>query len=178
MKRTEEQRQRDIERSRAWRAANPDKKREQNRAWYAANKEKHKARMRELYHAQTAEQRSRRKDLSRSRRRAARAETAGVDVIDRLDDHDLEQILSDQFFKCACGKELSIGDADCTLDHIIPVTRGGPHSAANAALLCVSCNSRKGDSYFSEWLDRKPVLDKTVVDVILAREAAVLEELK
>ena len=39
-----------------------------------------------------------------------------------------------------------------TLDHIIPLSQGGPHEWANAQLLCLSCNSRKSHS------DRKRVL--------------------
>ena len=32
-----------------------------------------------------------------------------------------------------------------TLDHVIPLSKGGPHSPANAMLACGSCNSRKGN---------------------------------
>lgn len=32
-----------------------------------------------------------------------------------------------------------------TVDHIIPITRGGDHSMANSVLACQSCNARKGN---------------------------------
>jgi hypothetical protein len=45
--------------------------------------------------------------------------------------------------KCAkCGKLLTWGDF--TLDHIEPYARGGRAELDNAALLCCSCNARKG----------------------------------
>ncbi len=33
---------------------------------------------------------------------------------------------------------------DLTLDHVVPVSAGGPGSLANLQLLCLPCNRRKG----------------------------------
>jgi endogenous inhibitor of DNA gyrase (YacG/DUF329 family) len=33
-----------------------------------------------------------------------------------------------------------------TRDHVVPVSKGGPHTWDNVKLACFSCNSRKGDS--------------------------------
>jgi 5-methylcytosine-specific restriction endonuclease McrA len=37
-----------------------------------------------------------------------------------------------------------------TLDHVAPLARGGPHTAANLRVACRSCNSRKNDHLLSE----------------------------
>ena len=45
--------------------------------------------------------------------------------------------------KClCCGK--SGKDAKVTLDHVIPLSKGGAHSPENAQPLCQRCNSKKG----------------------------------
>lgn len=38
---------------------------------------------------------------------------------------------------------------DLTLDHIVPVVRGGSHGIANLQTLCASCNEWKADSLWS-----------------------------
>lgn len=42
-----------------------------------------------------------------------------------------------------CRKEVDRRDA--TMDHVIPVTRGGPHTRANVKLAHRGCNTRKGN---------------------------------
>ena len=36
------------------------------------------------------------------------------------------------------------GDVKLTMDHVHPVSRGGPHTSDNVVPACVSCNSKKG----------------------------------
>ena len=51
-------------------------------------------------------------------------------------------IKENQNYKCAiCGEKKEL-----TRDHIIPLTKGGQHTAANIQALCRSCNSRKNDN--------------------------------
>lgn len=38
-----------------------------------------------------------------------------------------------------------------TVDHLIPVSRGGNHSIGNLVPACRSCNSRKGGRFLMEW---------------------------
>ena len=45
---------------------------------------------------------------------------------------------------------------DKTLDHMVPVSRGGVHGIGNVTVCCYSCNSRKKDMPFDRWLQRIP----------------------
>lgn len=48
----------------------------------------------------------------------------------------------DEFHHCCvyCGAS----DVELTMDHVIPIVRGGPHSKENVVPSCRPCNSRKG----------------------------------
>jgi 5-methylcytosine-specific restriction endonuclease McrA len=41
-----------------------------------------------------------------------------------------------------------------TLDHLIPLSKGGTHSAANAVVCCLSCNSSKGNRDFLKFVEK------------------------
>lgn len=43
---------------------------------------------------------------------------------------------------CRCGKELETWEM--TIDHILPISRGGTSDIDNLQLMCKSCNSKKG----------------------------------
>ena len=56
-------------------------------------------------------------------------------------------LLSPQIFERDGYRCLSCGtEAQLTVDHIVPVARGGGHELSNLQTLCRSCNSRKGIS--------------------------------
>lgn len=42
-----------------------------------------------------------------------------------------------------------------TIEHVHPISRGGTHTWDNVVLACWSCNSSKGQSFFSEWSPKK-----------------------
>ena len=51
---------------------------------------------------------------------------------------------------CAyCARDLA--SLKRTLDHVVPLARGGAHSAENLAVACFSCNSAKQDRTPEEW---------------------------
>lgn len=57
-------------------------------------------------------------------------------------------ILAEANGHCAyCGKE-----AKLTLDHVIPLSRGGKHSIANVVPACEHCNKSKGNKTLEEWV--------------------------
>jgi len=47
--------------------------------------------------------------------------------------------------------ELSRDLKYCTIDHVVPVSRGGKHELSNMGLLCRSCNSSKYSKTPAEW---------------------------
>lgn len=47
------------------------------------------------------------------------------------------------------------GTDDITLDHIVPVARGGRHSVGNLQALCRGCNASKGAKLVMEWKAQK-----------------------
>jgi len=52
--------------------------------------------------------------------------------------------------KCVyCGSE-----RDITVDHVVPIARGGSHEMGNLAACCAECNSSKGDKTVEEWKGR------------------------
>ncbi|NWF69979.1 MAG: HNH endonuclease [Chloroflexi bacterium] len=52
-----------------------------------------------------------------------------------------------------CGKA-----APLTIDHILPLARGGTHTPANIVLACAACNSAKGRRLvYSEWQPPNPL---------------------
>lgn len=51
-------------------------------------------------------------------------------------------------------KGLHYHDEYATLDHIVPLARGGPHTEGNAWCLCSGCNSEKADSGPLAWQER------------------------
>lgn len=52
-----------------------------------------------------------------------------------------------------CGKR--IGDDDKSIDHIIPVSKGGEHSRDNIIVCCKKCNIKKSNKYISIDLMKK-----------------------
>jgi 5-methylcytosine-specific restriction endonuclease McrA len=58
-----------------------------------------------------------------------------------LDSRVLRQLFGAASHCCYC--ERAMRSDEKTLDHVIPVSRGGQHSIANVAIACRSCNVRK-----------------------------------
>ena len=139
---------------RAYRERNKDVLRDRHRQWVAANPEKAKAatqrwRDRKAEHRRALSREWLRNNPEKNReyqsRRRARMQGNGVlEVADK----DLRRILMSPCF--ACGTTV-----DLTLDHVIPIKKGGRHSIGNLLPLCGACNRSKQDKFLVEWLPER-----------------------
>lgn len=150
---------------------------EYNRAYYATNSEECKERVRRHYVANRDDCLERAKAYSRAhperwrndrvRKRnqdwfkahpevgrsavaAYRARRKASPSVERITRHEIYE--RDGGMCRLCGTVLA--ETASTMDHIIPLSRGGEHTRANIQLACRSCNSRKRDKLMSEldWL--------------------------
>jgi 5-methylcytosine-specific restriction endonuclease McrA len=126
-------RERDLEYSRKWREANREKTRAHIRAsmrkYRAANPEKGR--------------------IYKQYRRAKKAGNGGVHTSE-----DIRNLLIVQNGRCAgCARKFT--KLLCySVDHVIPLSKGGTNSADNIQLLCVSCNSSKCAMSPEQWAQR------------------------
>lgn len=67
----------------------------------------------------------------------------GASVVYKISDKDMQRLLSSPCVEC--------GHPKSTLDHIIPIKRGGTHGVGNLQPLCGKCNSSKGAKLMVEW---------------------------
>lgn len=62
----------------------------------------------------------------------------------------IKQLVRKHGGKCVgCNEQVTIDDetknTHATIDHVIPLSKGGPDTLANMALMCHLCNWRKGN---------------------------------
>lgn len=126
----------------AWREANPERKRAGVTRWRHANPEKKKA-IEDRYRNTPAG-----RDVIRRRNGRRRAIEAGVPNNFTRDQHeDLLRVYKGLCYVCRAPAT--------SLDHVVPVSKGGPHTAGNLRPACTSCNSRKRHTDLLEWLESK-----------------------
>lgn len=62
---------------------------------------------------------------------------------ERITITDLRAMLAQQDYRCALtGRELT--PENCSMDHIVPLSKGGAHSKENAQLVVIEANKAKG----------------------------------
>ena len=65
---------------------------------------------------------------------------------------DVIRLFEKQNSQCIyCGADISEGRH--TIEHLVPLSRGGSNAIENVALACRSCNARKGDKTVAEFLE-------------------------
>jgi len=132
----DEARAKSRERMARLRLADPDKFNARGRAQYAANKEAWKARVKDYA--------TRNPFKSRAWHRLKKHK----DAPGRFNGDDLIAKFDTQGGRCMCGADLC---ESWTIDHIVPISRGGTHWPDNIQLLCMSCNGSKGQKTMAEW---------------------------
>lgn len=119
------------ERAAAYRASHPEKVKASSAAWRAENHAKYKEYVSAWSKANTEYHR-----IKEHNRRARKLESGG-----KLSNGLAEKLFKLQRGKCACcGNPL--GD-DYHLDHIMPLSLGGPNIDSNIQLLRQACNNQK-----------------------------------
>jgi len=120
-----------------WKAANPERQRDSNRAWCAANPE----RVRELARARYAAN----PDKCKAKLQRRRAAKLGLFV-----ENVSRSVLLDRDCRVCgiCELQIAVDHPNRlyrpSIDHIVPLSKGGKHSYANTQSAHLLCNIRKG----------------------------------
>jgi len=117
---------------------NRERIREQNRGYYLQNREQIIARVKAWRHKNPSKLRD-----QIVRRQVRKLNAPVVEIIDR--DAIIERDKSTCYL---CGRVLM--KSEVRLDHVIPLSRGGPHTADNLRVACNSCNCKKATKLLSE----------------------------
>lgn len=116
----------------AWQKAHPEKILAANRSWKARHPEQRRA---------TA--------LVNQHKRLARLRNVLVNDFTKIEWEFIKAFFN---FRCFyCDKEGLI----LQIEHMIPISRGGSHTAENIVPSCGICNMKKGTKTFEEFLDGK-----------------------
>lgn len=140
-----------IQYQRRWRENNLEKARERQRRWRKDNPEKiaeHDAQYRKRNLKKVKERIRQWKDDNPEKERANsnRRRAWKNKVVSQT--YDFEAICAQYENKCLCCDR---GDVDLTVDHIIPISWGGPDIADNIQPFCLSCNSGKGNHHATDY---------------------------
>jgi 5-methylcytosine-specific restriction endonuclease McrA len=125
--------------TKAWDEANPGKKAIRTRNSYLRNMEKRKK-----YHAEWRKNNRLRWNYYASLRRIRVKENGVFKILDK----EFKALGQKPCFYCGSTDSL-------TLDHVIPIARGGKHSIGNLVVACKPCNSQKNKRTIQEWRQLK-----------------------
>lgn len=126
------------ENERRWRKANPKKKYEHAKAYVKAHPDRVRA-----YHRKWTKNNPGKVKAKADQYRAKKK--AGG----KYTDEDVKRLYKAQKGKCYyCGKKVG---KDYTIDHVIPLNRGGSNTPENIVIACRHCNCSKQDKLPHEW---------------------------
>ena len=136
--------------SQTWRSKNSKRHSDYSKKWYQDNRERALVRERNRYKSNPDATKQSAKMWKKAnkekvgdfehRRRAAKAKNGVCLVLKKV----LVRLANSLCVTCGSCERI-------TLDHIIPISRGGRHSIGNLQPLCQSCNSSKQDKLMVEW---------------------------
>lgn len=155
-------------RSKKYREANLEECRRKFRDYYAENRD-------ELIQKKLAYAKANPDKINAivNKRRATKIGAEGY-----YDGKEVAILLERQRGLCLCGL-VDISDGNHTVDHYIPLSRGGSNNLANLQLLCKPCNSQKGVKTMEEWLELRGGAENPdnylIVAAIAAYNARLLE---
>lgn len=145
-----------LERNRAWYARNRDEQRQRARGWQLANPERHRMNW-QSWAERNSEHLSEKDRLryerdpvtmlayaQRYRAQLAAAPGAGFSA--------QEWVEKQEEFGGKCAYCLEA--AGTTMDHIVPISRGGAHDTSNIVPACNSCNASKGNRSLLTFVSR------------------------
>lgn len=136
-----------------YRKKNPEKRREGIVRWKKANPEKVKA-------ADAKHRKANRDKCAVTFNKWRAAKYANTPISEMLTSTEWLAILAEAQGHCAyCDKE-----AKLTLDHVIPLSKGGKHSKDNVVPACEHCNCSKGNKTVEEWLGKKHKATVTAIE--------------
>ena len=124
----------------------PEKFRARNRQWYARHSEDAKRAAKEYKQANPDKARiwSRKRDV----KRRALLGSVICEAIDPVEIFERDKWRCKQCRRKTPREMMGRSDKRApTLDHIVPLSLGGPHTRANLRCLCFSCNASKGAKY-------------------------------
>ncbi len=147
---TDEQREKRRVQAAQWRAENPEAAKAVAAKYRAANREKireygaryyseNRALKQEQFRRWAAANPERALSITQGRRARKRAAKTYY-----ISPRDLRRLRSRPCIACGSTDKLSI-------DHLIPLSRGGSHGIGNVATLCQPCNSSKRELTWFEW---------------------------
>ena len=132
-----------VDRSTAYRAANPDRAREWHKASYARHIESRRKKAKDYNEKNPHKKRiwnENNMDKVRAKHHRRRARKAGQKY--HFTASQLRDLWATVKHACACCG-ININEKSRRIDHIVPLARGGNDTISNIQFLCASCNSQK-----------------------------------
>lgn len=124
-----------------------DKYRDYMKKWLVANQDLKNASSRKSYH----KNKERTRPIRLIRLKNRQAKTRGGNGTFSISD---VQAMHDRQLGSCAGCARSFSDVlPPTIDHVMPLSRGGSNFPENLQLMCKSCNDSKGARTMDEWLD-------------------------